>query len=209
MGYEIIMKKKFNQVYQFKITLKGLEPLIWRQIQVPETYSFWDLHVAIQDVMSWLDYHLHEFKMIDPKTGMKIRIGIPDEDFLDEMEGDMLAGWEQKISDYFSTGNKTADYLYDFGDNWEHRVILEKILPREAGVKYPVCIAGENACPPEDCGGIGGYFEFLEAIKNPFHEQHKDMLQWIGGKFDPDYFNPTKVKFWNPQKRFKIAFEEE
>jgi len=198
------MHKKFNQVYQFKITLKELEPLIWRQIQIPETYSFWDLHVAIQDVMSWLDYHLHLFTIHNPLIGRKVKIGIPD----DEFPEDALAGWNQKIADYFSMKNNTADYLYDFGDDWEHTVVLEKILPRETGIKYPVCIAGEKACPPEDCGGTDGYFDFLEAVKNPFHEQHKDMLRWAGGKFDPDCFNPAKVKFDNPAKRFKIAFEE-
>jgi hypothetical protein len=192
------------QVYQFKITLKGFEPLIWRQIQVPETYSFWDLHVAIQDAMGWLDCHLHLFTIRNPLTGEKAKIGIPD----DEFPEDALAGWNQKIADYFSMKNNAADYQYDFGDNWEHTVVLEKIIPREAGIKYPVCIAGEKACPPEDCGGINGYFDFLEAIKNPFHEQHKDMLRWAGGKFDPARFDPAKVKFDNPVKRFKIAFEE-
>ena len=196
------MRKKFIQVYQFKISLKGLEPLIWRQIQVPETYSFWDLHVAIQDAMSWLDYHLHLFTMRNLLTGRKIKIGIPD----DETPGDELAGWNQKIADYFLLENNTADYLYDFGDNWEHTVVLEKILTREAGIKYPVCIAGERVCPPEDCGGTDGYFELLEIINNPFHEQHKEMLRWVGGKFDPTYFDPTKVKFDNPAKRFKSAF---
>jgi hypothetical protein len=198
------MSRKFNQVYQFKITLTGLEPLIWRQIQVPETYSFWDLHVAIQDVMSWLDCHLHLFTMRNPLTGKKVKIGIPEDEFAE----DVLAGWKQKIADYFSMENKTTDYLYDFGDNWAHTVVLEKIIPRETGIKYPVCITGEKACPPEDCGGTDGYFNFLETITNPFHEQHKEMLHWAGEKFDPAYFNPTKVKFWNPQKRFKIAFEE-
>ena len=196
------MRRKFNQVYQFKITLKELEPLIWRQIQVPEAYSFWDLHVAIQDAMGWLGYHLHLFTMVNPLIGRKVEIGIPD----DEFPKNVLECWNQKIADYFSIKNNTADYLYDFGDNWEHTVVLEKILTRESGIKYPVCIAGEKACPPEDCGGTDGYFDFLEAIKNPFHEQHKVMLRWAGGKFDPDCFDPAKVKFDNPVKRFKIAF---
>jgi len=129
---------------------------------------------------------------------------IPD----DEFPKDALECWNQKIADYFSMENNSADYLYDFGDDWEHTVVLEKIIAREVGIKYPVCIVGEKACPPEDCGGTGGYFDFLEAIKNPFHEQHKDMLRWGGGKFDPDRFDSAKVKFDNPVKRFKVAFEE-
>ena len=198
------MRKKFNRVYQFKITLKNLEPLIWRQIQVPETYSFWDLHVAIQDAMNWLDYHLHLFTLRNPLTGNTVNIGIPD----DEFPEDFLLGWNQKIADYFSLENNSADYRYDFGDGWEHAVVLEKILPSETGIKYPVCISGERACPPEDCGGTSGYFEFLEAIMNPFHENHQEMLRWAGKKFDPSHFDPAQIKFWNPQKRFRVAFKE-
>ncbi len=197
------MKKKYDQVYQFKINLKGIKPPIWRRIQVPETYTFWDLHVAIQDAMGWEDYHLHEFNFTLPLTKIKVCIGIPMEDDLEET---MLPGWEIKISDFFSLQNPTGDYCYDFGDGWQHSVTLEKILPREAGVIYPRCIDGKRACPPEDCGGIGGYAEFLEAIKDPTHELHEDMLDWIGGEFDPEDFDASEVKFDDPAKRFKIAF---
>ncbi|MFH1233087.1 MAG: plasmid pRiA4b ORF-3 family protein [Patescibacteria group bacterium] len=197
------MRKKFNQVYQFKISLNNIKPLIWRQIQVPETYSFWDLHVAIQDVMPWQDYHLHRFEIVDPRTKMKVEIGIPDEEWMDSEE---LHGWEQKIADYFSMENNSADYIYDFGDDWYHKIKLEKIFDRDKNIKYPICVAGERACPPEDCGGICGYENFLQAIKNPKHEQHRELLEWIGGKFDPEFFNLKKIKFDNPDKRWKIAF---
>ncbi len=83
---------------------------------------------------------------------------------------------------------------------------MEKILPRETGVIYPRCVDGKRACPPEDCGGIGGYAEFLEAIGDPANERHEDMLDWVGGSFDPEYFNADEVKFDDPGKRFKIAF---
>jgi hypothetical protein len=144
--------RKYERVHQFKVTLKGIEPTIWRRIQVPEVYSFWDLHVAIQDVMGWQDCHLHDFSLRNPKSGMKEQLGIPDED--GELE--LLAGWEHNIADYFSMENTTATYVYDYGDNWEHRVELEEILPRIKGIKYPCCIGGERACPPEDCGGVHG-----------------------------------------------------
>ena len=196
------MKKKFNQVYQFKIALRDTKPPIWRRIQIPETYSFWDLHVAIQDVMSWSDYHLHQFEIIDPTSETKVRIGIPEGDF----DTEFLPGWKQKIADYFSMENRSADYAYDFGDYWEHKIELEKILPREKGVNYPVCIKGKRACPPEDCGGIGGYEEFLEAIKDPKHEEHEEMLEWIGGEFDPEHFDVEEVSFDDPDKRRKNAF---
>lgn len=197
------MKKKFNQVYQFKITLQGIKPPVWRRIQVPPTYTFWDLHVAIQDVMGWSDYHLHEFEIMNPSTGLKVNIGLPD----DEFGRKVLVGWNQKIADYFSIENPRADYVYDFGDNWEHKITLEKILPREENVDYPVCIKGKRACPPEDVGGIGGYEDFIEIIKNPDHEEYEEMLEWAGGEFDPEQFDCEEVSFNDPGKRLKMALE--
>jgi len=198
------MKKKFDQVYQFKIALKGTKPQVWRRIQVPETYTFWDLHVAIQDVMGWEDCHLHEFEIVGSSTGVKTSIGIPDEEF--GLDREILPGWKQKIADWFSMENRLADYRYDFGDNWEHKLRLEKILHRERNINYPICIKGERACPPEDCGGIWGYEDFLEIIKNPNHEEHEKMLEWIGGEFDPEHFDVKEVIFDDPDERRKIAF---
>ncbi len=197
------MKKKFEQVYQFKITLKGIKPPLWRKIQVPETYTFWDLHVAVQDAMGWQDSHLHDFAIRNPRTQAKERIGIPDDDF----ELDILPGWELDIADYFSMKNSTAVYVYDYGDNWEHAVKLEKILPRDKATKYPRCIDGKRACPPEDCGGVHGYEGFLEAIMDPRHEQHEDMLHWAGKNFEPERFAAHEVNFDDPRKRWKHVFE--
>jgi len=200
-----LMKKKFDYVYQFKITLEDIKPPIWRRIQVPETYTFWDLHVAIQDAMGWKDYHLHEFEMRHPVTGEKVRIGIPNEEY--EFFGpEILPEQELKIADWFSMKNRVAEYTYDFGDNWHHKIQLEKILPRDKNVKYPICIAGKRACPPEDCGGIWGYEELLEAIKNPQHERHEEMIEWVGEEFDPEHFDPKEVSFTDPQKRRKLIF---
>ncbi len=199
------MKKKFNQVYQFKITLEDTKPPIWRRILVPETYTFWDLHVAIQDVMDWVDYHLHLFEVVDPSTRIKAEIGIPVEEFEEYKE--TLPGWKEKIADWFTMENRKADYVYDFGDNWAHKIELEKIIPREKGVKYPLCVKGKRACPPEDCGGVWGYEEFLVAIKDPEHEEHEEMLEWIGGEFDPEHFDVKEISFDDPDKRRKIAFE--
>ena len=152
--------------------------------------------------MGWEDYHLHEFRMTSPENGDKVRIGIPDEDF--DME--VLPGWKLKISDYFSMENNVADYLYDFGDDWEHKIQLEKIVPREKNVGYPVCIKGKRACPPEDCGGIGGYYLLLDIIKDPNHDEYEEMIEWLGGEFDPEHFDTEEVRFDDPDKRFKIAF---
>jgi len=197
------MKDQFNKVYQFKITLEELDPPIWRRIQVPETYSFWDLHVAIQDAMDWTDSHLHQFEMRSPQAGEEVEIGIPDEEWEDE--GQTLAGWEEKIADYFSSKNPAALYIYDFGDNWEHSVVLEEILPRAQKTEYPFCLEGERACPPEDCGGAWGYVDLLETIGDPDDEEYEDTIEWLGEDFDPEYFDPVDVYFDDPDERRQIA----
>lgn len=190
------MKKKFEKVYQFKISLKGAEPPIWRRIQVPGTYTFWDLHVAIQNAMGWMNYHLHEFDIKDPISGENVKIGLPNEDYPE----DFIPDWELNISDFFSEKNPVAYYIYDFGDGWIHIIVLEAILERVEGINYPGCIDGKRACPPEDCGGIGGYAEFLKAIQNPKHKRHKEMMEWIGRKFAPEHFDVKEVKFEDPGK---------
>ena len=203
------MVSKPKQIYQFKITLEDVEPKIWRKIQVSEKYSFWDLHVAIQGAMGWTDSHLHEFDIINPKKNEEVHIGIPDEeDFMMDDLPIVVAGWEEFICDYFSEKKHSCCfYKYDFGDSWNHEVKLEKILPATPDCKYPICIAGERACPPEDCGGIGGYENFLGIINDPQHEEHESMLEWVGGSFDPEKFNPQKVHFDNPKKRLKAVLE--
>lgn len=189
-------KKKFDNIYQFKILLRDTDPPVWRRIQVPETYTFWELHVAIQDAMGWEDYHLHEFTLKNPSNGMESDIGIPDEE--GDFDDDMLAGWEQKIAEWFSMKNNKADYMYDFGDGWEHDIILEKILPRDKNIKYPICIDGERACPPEDCGSIPGYEEICQG-KHEFQEHYKD--------FRPEHFDPKEVYFDNPKERLKLRLD--
>ncbi|MBI3940615.1 MAG: plasmid pRiA4b ORF-3 family protein [Acidobacteria bacterium] len=197
-------KRKFSEVYEFRISLQGLQPAIWRRIQVRGNYTFWDSHVAIQDSMGWLDCHLHLFRILNPATKKRENIGIPDDE--DSFDLEVIPGWERAVSDYFSIENPAAEYEYDFGDDWQHEVVLENIIPREIKRRYPQCVAGERACPPEDCGGIWGYQEFLEAIGNPMHEEHARMLEWAGGSFDSERFDPKKVRFENPAKRWKIAF---
>lgn len=199
------MAKKALNVYQFKISLLEVKPLIWRRIQVVETYTFWDLHVALQDAMGWEDYHLHEFHVIDPKTGKNTIIGIPDEDEISDrltLEGD-----QQHIRDFFSNENPKARYDYDFGDGWEHEIVLEAILPKEPKVKFPKCLAGARSCPPEDCGGSGGYEQLLKIIKNPRHPDYREKITWLGNRFNAEHFDATQVRFDSPTKRWKLAFE--
>ncbi len=198
------MTNENHKVYQFKVILKGIKPVVWRRIQVPESYNFWDLHVAIQDAMGWHDGHLHSFNVLNPQTGEKEEIGIVDEDG----EEECLPGWEIPISSYITLQNEKVSYAYDFGDNWEHSLLLEKIIYRDSEKKYPLCIAGEMACPPENCGGIGGYEKLLNIIKDPNHEEYDNMLEWLEDRFDPERFHPEAVQFDDPQMRWKQAFDD-
>lgn len=188
------MKKTFEKVYQLKLSMRGITPQIWRRIQVPENYTFLDLHDAIQAAMSWDDYHLHEFEMINPKTGELERIGTKGDDYEDFGEP-LVPENKAKISRYFTLENKTALYTYDFGDNWEVKVRLEKILPRKEGVEYPICTAGKRAAVPEDTGGIWGYENMLEILKDPENEEYEDIVEWLGEDFDPEYFDPEDISF--------------
>ena len=193
---------------QFKVTLAGVEPPVWRRIEVPASYTFWDLHVAIQDAMGWLDYHLHMFRLRNPVTGQTDEIGIPDED---AFVGDpvCLAGWEVPVARYFDAVGTRASYEYDFGDGWFHEVELEAIGRRQSKTKYPRCLGGRRACPPEDCGGPPGYAQLLETIADPTDEEYESTMQWLGGSFDPEAFSPSQVPFWNPKRRWKIAFADD
>jgi hypothetical protein len=198
------MAVKYERIYQFKISLNDIVPLIWRRIQVPENYSFWDLHVAIQDSMGWLDCHLHGFDILNPHTNQLNYIGIPDDEWGDNKT---MPGWEIKIRDYFTEKSNVASYTYDFGDNWEHTVRLEKVLPKEAGVKYPKCIDGARACPPEDCGSVPGYEHLVKLMKKRKGEEYEDMLEWLGEVYDPEAFNP-KLLFSSPSQRLKMLLQD-
>jgi len=207
MREELKMNKNFNQVYQFKIRLSGIRPPIWRRIQVPETYTFWDLHIAIQDAMGWEDYHLHEFEIVNPPTGLKVNIGIP----CNTYRRDILSGWEQRIADYFLLlENPLADYVYDFGDNWEHKIRLEKILPKEEGIDYPICVKGKRVCPLEDCGGVFVYAIILEALKNLDTKKREEILERVGldlewiGEFDSEHFDVEEVNFRDPNTQVRV-----
>lgn len=189
------MTVKISNIYQFKITLKYTKPKIWRRIQVPEKYNFEELHFAIQNSMGWEDCHLHKFEMINPKTCQKDIISMLGED--DENFDDHIPEHKAKIAKYFLFPKDKAIYEYDFGDGWEHEIVLEEILPSVLGVKYPQCLAGKMACPPEDCGGVGGYEYLLEIIADPNHAEYDERIEWLGDDFNPEEFDPKLVKFSN------------
>lgn len=170
-----------SAIYQLKISLRGLRPPVWRRVLVAGDVTLDRLHEIIQAVMGWTDSHLHQFSVgkifyADPEFELDAR---------DEARmtlGRAVPGEKSRFS-----------YEYDFGDGWEHEILVEKILPREEGRRCPVCIAGKRACPPDDVGGVWGYVEFLAAIGDPKHPEHETMLEWIGGEFDPERFDIDEV----------------
>jgi hypothetical protein len=195
---------KQAQAFQFKIVLNHIFPSIWRRIIVPGDYTFWALHVAIQDAMGWHDCHLHEFRIADPRIESQLSIGIPDEDIVDDPQ--FLASWEITIAEYLSPTNSETIYIYDFGDWWEHTVTFEKMINSQSSIEYPVCVAGERSCPPEDSGGPHGYQLFIEAMEDPNHEAHQQYREWIGVEFDAEKFDPAGVEFNDPVARWNLAF---
>ncbi len=189
-------------MFQFRIELLNIEPPIWRRIQVPANYTFWDFHVAIQNAMGWLDCHLHTFRLV----GSEAVIGIPCEGCDDPF--DTQPGWELYIRDFFSHHKRLASYEYDYGDSWIHAIHLEAFQLLEEGTFYPRCVDGARRCPPEDCGGVHGYMNFLRVISDSDDPEHGSMLEWAGGSFDPEDFDSAAVHFDDPEKRWKIAFED-
>jgi len=192
-----------KMLFQIRIELLGVDPPIWRRIEVPGEYNFWDLHVAIQDAMGWQDCHLHHFRLV----GSTLVIGIPDKDGGDTL--DTRAGWEHRIIDYFNYLSPLALYEYDFGDSWLHEVRLEDVRPRPRRGEYPRCIGGARRCPPEDCGGPHGYLELLRVMASPGDPEHSSALEYLGGEFDPERFEPAEVRFDDPVARWRVAFAEE
>lgn len=186
-----------KDVLRFRVELMDVEPAVWRAIEVPGDSSFWDLHVAIQDAMGWLDYHLHEFELRTGDGQEARRFGIPDPDGWDTVP--IEPDWEHAVTECMARPGDEAMYTYDFGDDWIHMVRLEAIEPAADGVRYPRCVGGERACPPEDCGGASGY----ESLVNG----DPDLLEWIGGAWDPARFDATAVRFSDPRKRLRRMFE--
>lgn len=189
---------------EFKVTLEGIEPPIWRAIRIPSEASMWDLHVAIQDAMGWLDCHLHSFRVRTAADPRGIDIGI----VTGEEFSPVTPGWEVPVALVFREEGATLHYVYDFGDDWDHTVTLVKVITSGRAIKKPQCGAGERACPPEDCGGLPGYMELVAALRDPSHPEHASMKEWAPDDFDPERFDPKGVEFSDPEKRFRIMMED-
>ena len=176
-----------QEIYQIKIALLGTRPPVWRRLLVPAGMTLAQLHDVLQTAMGWENCHLHEFR-IGGQT-----FGVPDPDAT--LMGGTASINERKVRlcDVLGKASAKAEYTYDFGDSWEHSILVEKLLPSEPGLNYPICTDGERHGPPEDCGGVGGYYNLLEAIHDPEHQEHEEMLEWIGGDFDPEAFSVEDV----------------
>ena len=166
-----------KEVHQLKITLRGSKPAIWRRVLVPSNSTLADLHETIRVAMGWAGYHLHEFDIGGDTFGPK---------GMDEPGLEMLDERSFRLSSVLRGVGVKAKYNYDFGDDWVHNIVVEKILPAETGRAYPVCVDGKMRCPPEDCGGLYGYYELIESLNDPVHGE--EALEVLGPGFDPSEF---------------------
>jgi Plasmid pRiA4b ORF-3-like protein len=176
--------KKTDSVFQIKITLRRIDPPIWRRIQTKDC-TLEKLHALIQVAMGWEFDHLYRFEIG----------GVEFADVETDVEEEVQDVRATKISDVIPASHRRPRfyYEYDFGDEWWHQLIVEERLSPQAGVAYPACIAGARACPPEDCGGPFEYADMVEVLQNPSHKRHKDMLEWVGGGFDSETFDLDAV----------------
>lgn len=169
-------------IYQLKITLQDIRPPIWRRILVPSNIHLGVLHDVIQTAMGWTDSHLHQF------TINQVDYGVPMPEY-DDDEFEVKDESQVKLSQVIPGESFMFLYHYDFGDCWDHDVLVEAVLPFDPEAQYPVCLMGKRACPPEDCGGVGGYMNLLTVLQDPSHYDYEDLLEWVGDEFNPAVFD--------------------
>ncbi len=174
--------KPAEKAIQFKVQLRYIRPPIWRRVLLPDNATLGDLHQVIQIVMGWYNCHMHSFRI----GGVYYSSG--DVDLEMENEDSVSLG------EVFTRAKQKFMYEYDFGDSWEHEVVAEKFHPFDPAAKYPVCLGGARACPPEDCGSFPGYMNILEALsaKKPTRDQ-KELLEWLDEDYDPEHFDLEEV----------------
>jgi hypothetical protein len=167
----------FTEIATLRIELRDSDPLIWRVVEVPTSITLKVLHDIVQAAMGWCDYHLWEM-VIDSKI-----YGLPmDEDF---GSAPRKVADKVRLRDVLTGHTTQIDYIYDFGDSWEHSLVVSEVRAGTPGTGYPRFVAGERDCPPEDCGGIPGFYEMLEARADPKHPEHGDVVVWLDG-YDPE-----------------------
>ncbi|MCJ7600483.1 MAG: plasmid pRiA4b ORF-3 family protein [Desulfobulbaceae bacterium] len=174
-----------ERFYLLKIRLLEIEPEIWRRFVVPASISLDRLHDVIQIVMGWTDSHLHEFTF-----GKKRFTEYP------EYKDDGLECGKYRLGNLIKQKGRTFEYQYDFGDGWEHELTLEENRYFNPEIRSEVaCLAGARACPPEDVGGVPGYYEFCQALEDPQHEEHESFMEWSGGNYDSKKFDADAVNW--------------
>ena len=179
------MKQKLLRLYELKLTLMYVEPQVWRRVRVPRAITLAWLHEVIQIAMGWEDDHLHEFIIGRKRYGASM----PDSFGL----GDPPVDEEIVRLNGVAKPKAKFGYLYDFGDSWTHEVRIERELESETGRREASCVAGENACPPEDCGGAGGYRNMLDILAHPRRKQYGEIREWLGEDFDPGRFDADQA----------------
>lgn len=206
-----------DSTFVLRITLNGSKPPIWRRVAVRSDITLGELHEVIQIAMGWTDSHLHQFVLRDKslkpypqEMARRLQQDAWDPTLLDRMEGrrvfvTKVTPWGEPtemdgederavtLAEVCPKVKSKLIYEYDFGDGWEHTIEVQKIAEPEAGAAYPVCLEGKKACPPEDCGGVWGYYELLKAVADPDHEDHEDMVEWLGEEFDPEALDLEEV----------------
>jgi hypothetical protein len=187
-----------DRIYQIQIALNGLKPKIWRRLLIPSDLLLSDFHKIIQTAMGWTNSHLNQFIKNEIYYGVRL----PDDDMWDDTYNVDYQKRKIKISDLLKNEKERITYEYDFGDGWRHEIILEKILPIDKKISYPICITGKMSCPPEDCGGTWGYVNMLKILKQPGHEEFESYLEWVGDEFDPEYFDKDEVNELLKEKDF-------
>jgi len=170
------MIKQLRKTYQLKISLKDAKPPIWRRFLVDSSVTLPNFHEAIQIVMGWTDSHMHQF------IAENRYYGVPDPDF---GFAEILDENKYRLNQLLKKEKESINYEYDFGDGRVHKLTLEKILPFDHRVPLPLCIKAKGACPPEDVGGVWGYYDFLETLDDPDHPEHEEYKEWVGEDFDP------------------------
>ena len=168
--------------YQLYVELEWVAPKVWRRFLVPITIDLPLLHATLLFGMGWQGGHIHEFVIGRDRYGPT-----------DMAELDDIADEENVTLREALGAKKTFTYVYDYGDDWRHKVKVERIVTLDAPIDTGMCIGGENACPPEDVGGAPGYEQFLDALADPNHSEHRNLMEWIGGSFDPTAFSVAEV----------------
>ena len=181
-----------NEILQLKITLYETKPVIWRRLQVHQDMTFFELHIAIQIAMGWTNSHLFEFSV------NKTTLCLPNEEGAFDEEGDeegfkTIDATHATLQQFLNKPNQKFSYLYDFGDCWEHTVEVEKIVAQETWFTYPMCMDGEMNCPPEDSGGVEGFYEKLKILEDKNHPEYKEVSTWLGKKYNPELFISEKA----------------